>query len=172
MPRLLKKTTYQINEQEASWTGFLAGAGVENARWFLNGTFDSRPREQRSMIQEAWNSCRTIVAANDVELLHHFSEFQNGSSREDCRDLWGLIIVPKDLPESAKYLARIGVGLPIFPKERLHWPAVGFLNLFVRLTDGDMPEIRRFKRCSYCEKSLGINDPWDAWYRALPLIEL
>jgi hypothetical protein len=172
MPRLLKRTTHQVNEQEANWSGFLAESGAENARWFLNGAFDAKPRDRDSMIREAWNTCRTILTVDEAELLQHFHQFQNGSSNEECRDLWGLVVVPRDLSETAKPLERIGAGLSLFPKERLHWPAAGFRNLFVRLTAGDVPEIRRFRRCSYCEKSNTINSPWDAWYKSLPVVQL
>lgn len=170
MQRLLKRTTHQINEQETRWTGFLAETSEENAPWFLRETVDTTKHHGRSIVREAWSKCQTIVTSNGSDFLHYFQEFQNPPSEHECRDLWGLIDIPKDLHDSRKHLEAISNGLPILPNERLHWPAVGFLNLYIRLENEGELEIRRFPRCPFCEHSIGINNSWHTWYSSLPLV--
>ena len=63
-------------------------------------------------------------------------------------------------------------GLDVLERERLRWPGAGLLNLYVRLTVEGRTEIRRFKRCRFCEhglRGIGISEPWNTWYRSLPL---
>lgn len=51
--------------------------------------------------------------------------------------------------------------------------AFGLPFLCVRLTAEGEVEIRRFKRCPFCEhpqRGVQINKPWDAWYRSLVLV--
>ncbi len=170
MQRLLRRTTHQINEQEASWTGFLADANSGSASQVLRGVLNATTHDGRSIVREAWSKCRTIVTTNGSDFLRHFQGFQDPPSERECRDLWSLLVIPSDLTNSKKQLEAISEGLPILPKERLHWPALGFLNLYIHLTDKGELEIRRFKRCLFCESCLVINSPWDEWYEALPLV--
>lgn len=169
MPRLLRRTTHQINEQEANWSGFLVDPNAGNPRWLHNAPVVSTSQTGKGLLREAWSTCRTIVTSNGSEFLRYFEEFQNPPSKHECKDLWGLLVVSEELLKSGKHLLTMDDGLPILPKERLHWPAAGFLNLFIHLTDEGVSEIRRFRRCHFCEQSIDINYPWREWYKSLPL---
>ena len=68
-------------------------------------------------------------------------------------------------------LESIRHGLDVHEKERLRWPGAELLNLYVRLTAEGRTEIRRFKRCCFCEhrlRGIRITEPWNTWYRLLP----
>jgi hypothetical protein len=171
MPRLLRRTTYQVNEQEAHWSGFLSDAKIGSARWPFDAPLDSRSGDSRSIVREAWSACRTILTSKGSEFLRSIEELQYPANKHECRDLWGLIVVPEHLLESEVFLQKIGKGLPLFLKERLHWPAAAFLNLYVEFSAQGVPEVHRFKRCHYCEASIDINQPWASWYDALPMIQ-
>ena len=56
-------------------------------------------------------------------------------------------------------------GLDVPGKGTLRWPAVGFINLYLRLTAEGELEVRRFTRCPLCthpKRGTKIKKPWDA----------
>jgi len=124
-------------------------------------------------VKEAWDDRRTIVTSNGWDFVRYIREFQNPPNNQDCRDLWGLLVIPNAELNREKGLKSIQHGLEVFQSEKLRWPGAGLLNLCVRVTADGQPEIYRFKRCSFCEhpeRGLEINTPWNVWYRSLPVI--
>lgn len=125
------------------------------------------------IVREAWDKRRTIVTSNGRDFLRHIQEFQNPPNNPTCRDLWGLLVVPNAQLLRENALDTIRHGLDIAQNERLRWPGAALLNLYVRLTNEGKVEIRRFKRCPFCEhqeRGVSISKTWETWYRALPLV--
>lgn len=160
----------QINKEEMGWAGFLLDADAEASMPFLHRALLAESREDGAIVGEAWEKGRTIVTSNRRDFLSHIQRFQSRENQQGSRDLWGLLVVPNHQLLREKGLDSIRYGLAVLPNlERLRWPGIGFLNLYVRVTDGQKIEIRRFKRCSCCERDLPVREPWNKWYRGLPL---
>ena len=128
--------------------------------------------DDADIVEEAWWQRRTIVTGNRRHFVTQMRRFQSRENQKECRDLWGLIVV-----NNLRFLREEGIplirtGLQVLPKkELLRWPGAAFLNLYVRLTASNRVEIRRFeKRCSCCERDLPPREPWNSWYRSLPLL--
>lgn len=104
----------------------------------------------------------------------------SGTRRAQVRDNTGMTVgwAPRSASRSEWATGCISgapashcIGLPIvLDGERLRWPAIGFLNLYVNLTNTQMPDIRRFERCTLCEREQPIGAPWNEWYRSLPIV--
>jgi len=162
---------FQVNEEETGWAGFLIDADCEAALPLLDRAVAAEAHDDADMVQEAWDKGRTIVTSNRRDFLLLIQRFQSRENQRDCRDLWGLVVIPNLQLMREEGLHSIRHGLSVIAKEELlRWPGAAFLNLYVRLTAMQKPEIRRFERCSCCERSLPIREPWNTWYRALPLI--
>jgi hypothetical protein len=162
---------FQVNEQEVGWAGFLVDADAQAAMPFLDRTTLAESHDDADIVQEAWDKGRTIVTSNRRHFVRCVLRFQDRENQQACRDLWGLVVIPNVHFLRGKGLSAIRNGLPALPRmERLRWPGAAFLNLYVRLTDDAKPEVRRFERCSCCERNLLIREPWNKWYRGLSLV--
>lgn len=162
---------FQVDEDETGWEGFLVDADAQASLSFLDSAILAEAHDDLDIVEEAWNKRRTIVTSNRRDFLRCVQLFQNRENRRECRDLWGLLVIPNLHLLRAKGWNSIRNGLPVLPKaENLRWRGTAFLNVYVRLTADSKPEIRRFERCSFCERYLPIPEPWNTWYRALPLI--
>lgn len=127
--------------------------------------------DDEDIVQEAWDKRRTIVTSNRRDFLTHIQRFQRRENQKECRDLWGMIVIPNLHLLREDALISIRHGLSVLPKaEFLRWPGAAFLNLYVRVSANQKPEIRQFDRCSFCERDLPIAEPWNTWYRALPVV--
>lgn len=161
----------QVNEEELGWRGFLVDSDAEACLRLLSKAVMAKSRDDADIVEEAWDSHRTIVTCNRRDFLTHIRRFQSRENQKGCRDLWGILVVHNLQLMRERGLPLIRNGLPvILSPEALRWPGVAFLNLYVRLTASRRPEIRRFERCSCCERDLPLRKPWNAWYRALPLV--
>ena len=163
---------FQVNEQEISWNGFLLDPDAVATQSFFDKIVTTTARDDNDIVEEAWNGNRTIVTSNDHDFVRHIREFQNPPNNQRCRDLWGLLVIPNAQLDREKGLESIRHGLEVLEKERLRWPGASLLNLYVRLTAEGRTEIRRFKRCRFCEHTLRgirISEPWNTWYRSLSL---
>lgn len=161
----------QVSEEEVGWRGFLVDADAEACLGLLNDAVVAESHDDADIVEEAWDGSRTIVTCNRRDFLTHIRRFQSRENQKECRDLWGILVVHTLQLMRERGLALIRRGLPVIPNhEALRWPGVAFLNLYVRLTAAQRPEIRRFDRCSCCERGLPILEPWNAWYRALTLV--
>lgn len=170
MQRLLKRTTYQVNEQESSWTGFLVDPELTASLSFRGKELETTHLKESGLVREAWSKCRTIITSSNSRILHYFQGFQNPPSNQECRDLWGIVVVPAELTNLEKHFDALSHGLTIFPQEHLHWPAIGFLNLYIQLSGNGQTKFQRFERCIFCEQSITINPPWRDWYDSLSYV--
>lgn len=167
------KKRFQINEAESDWGGFLVDADALASLPFLKRASKATTHDDPDIVKEAWDNCQTIVTSNRRDFLRYIQAFQNPPIFTDCRDLWGLLVLPNSQLDREKGLRDVRHGLDVLQKERLRWPGAGLLNLYVRLTADGKAEIHRFKRCSFCENpktGFKINDSWNEWYRSLPVI--
>jgi hypothetical protein len=167
------RKSFQVNDFETGWRGFLVDADAMSSLPFLNSATKATAHDDRDIVKEAWDERRTIVTSNGRDFVRYIREFQNPPNNQDCRDLWGLLVIPNSQLDRERGLKSIEYGLGVFQKERLRWPGVGSLNLYVRLTSNGQVEIQRFKRCSFCEhpeRGIDINKPWNIWYHSLPVI--
>ena len=152
--------------QTHSFISLLAQAALD----FFDRGIRAKAHDDPEIVEEAWQSNRTIVTSNRRDFVRHVRQFQRRENNREFRDLWGLVAIPNLHLLRGKGLKDIKHGLlAIASAERLRWPGVGFLNLYVHVTDDQKVGIRRFERCSFCERML-IRDPWAHWYRSLPVI--
>lgn len=163
----------QVNELETEWGGFLVDKNAVTALPFLDRPIETTAHEDQDIVKEAWEKSRTIVTSNRRDFIRYIHEFQNPPNFPRCRDLWGLLVIPDTQLVREKGLESIRHGLNVKQREPLRWPGAGLLNLYVRLTADGGTEIRRFKRCPFCEhpeRGVEINKPWNDWYHSLPLV--
>jgi hypothetical protein len=162
---------FQVNEEEIGWGGFLVDADARASLPFFDRAILAGAHEDPDIVQEAWDSNRTIVTCNQRDFVRYIQSFQSREGQKECRDLWGLVVIPNPSLLRERGLNSIRNGLSPIPKlENLRWPSVAFLNLFVHLTATARANIRRFERCSCCERDLPVEEPWNKWYRGLPVV--
>lgn len=165
--------SFQVHEFETAWGGFLVDADAAASLPSSNRAIMATAHDDPDIVKEAWDTNRTIVTSNGRDFLRYIRDFQNPPNNQECQDLWGLLVIPNAQFDREKGLSSIRHGLRVLPREQLRWPGAGFLNLFVRLTADGKTEVHRFKRCSFCEdpeRGAVINEPWNAWYRSLPVV--
>lgn len=162
---------FQVDDNEIIWRGFLIDKDAEAAAPYFKGASVATAHEDPDIVQEAWDRRRTIVTSNRRDFVRHIQQHQNRENQPRCRDLWGLVVIPNLHLLREKGLSFIRHGLtPVSRVERLGWPGIALLNLYIHLTGDQKLEIRRFGRCSYCERDRPIPEPWNAWYRSLPMV--
>ncbi len=161
----------QVNDEEVSWAGFLVDEDAKGCVDLLDDAILATAHDDPDIVEEAWFHRRTIVTCNRRHFLTHIRRFQSRENQKECRDLWGLLVVNNLRLLREEGLPLIRTGLRVLSKrEPLRWSGAGFLNLYIRLTATNKPEIRRFERCSCCERDLPPREPWNAWYRLLPVV--
>jgi hypothetical protein len=166
------KKSFQVHEKESLWRGFLVDADATAAIPLLNGGTKATAHDDPDIVKEAWKNGQTIVTSNGRDFLRYIQEFQNPPNNEDCRDLFGLLVIPNAQLKREKGLESIRYGLKT-SEELLRWPGAGLLNLYVHLNEDGKVDIRRFKRCPFCEhpeRGVKINEPWNTWYHSLPVV--
>ena len=104
-------------------------ADAEAAMGFLDRATRAESHDDADIVQEAWDKGRTIVTLNRRDFVRYVREFQTRENNRECRDLWGLLVVPNPHLLREKGLKAIKHGLPALPNaERLRWPGAGFLQ--------------------------------------------
>jgi hypothetical protein len=159
----------QIDESELAWRGFLIDEDAKAASQFFPRVTPATAHDDPSIVHEAWNRRRTIVTCNRQHFLRHIRQYQRRDNGKDCRDLWGLVVIPNLHLLREKRLSPIRHGLIASNIGLLHWPGVAFLNLYVHV-NAERLDVGRFERCRFCEKDSPILEPWNRWYRSLPLV--
>src|SRR5262249_41883665 len=153
--------------------GFLVDAdAVSCIAWFDRAIIATKHADE-DIVKEAWDQQRTIVTSNGRDFLRYIRGFQNPPNKPQCHDLWGLVVVPNAQFERQKGLRSIQHGLNVLRTGTLRWPGAAFLNLYIRVTADGEREVYRFKRCPFCEhpeRGVHIAEPWNTWYRGLPLV--
>jgi hypothetical protein len=164
------RKSFQINEQEINWRGFLVDVDAIAALPLLSRAIAATAHADRDIVREAWDEDRTIVTSNGRDFVRYIQEFQNPPNNEVCQDLWGLVVLPNLQLERERVLPSIRNGLDV-QQIGLRWPAAGLMNLYVRLGADGQTDIRRFQRCPLCahqDRGIEISEPWNAWYQSLP----
>jgi hypothetical protein len=167
------KQSFQVNEAEADWGGFLIDEDTRAALSFFKRAVRATARDDRGIVAEAWDQSRTIVTSNRRHFLCDIQDYQRRANKKACRDLWALVVVPNLQLDREKGLSSIQRGLDVPPIGTLRWRAVGFLNLYVRLTTEGNVEIHRFERCPFCshpKRGIKIKHPWNDWYNSLGIV--
>jgi hypothetical protein len=145
------KKRFQTNERELDWRGFLVDADAVASLPFFARAIEATAHDDPDIVREAWDHRRSIVTSNGRDFNRYIQKFQNPPNNSNCRDLWGLLVIPNAQLSREKGLQSIRHGLDVPQHGLLRWPAAGFMNLHVRLTADGKTEIRRFKRCPFCE---------------------
>jgi hypothetical protein len=156
----------QIDRGETRWGGFLVVDEDAVGLTELVGGQRAGAAYDLGIIEEAWRARRTIVSSHGDDLVRAIGEFQRREDGRACCDLRGLLIIPSDalvrdralLPQ----LIRDGVDTPA---GRFRWPAIGYLNLCLTVDSAGAVTVRRFARCSHCNRDAPIRS---AWYNDLP----
>jgi hypothetical protein len=167
------KKSFQVNEVENDWGGFLIDADAVAALPFFDRAVKAEAHNDPDIVKEAWEERRTIVTSNARDFIRYIQEFQNPPNNPSCRDLWGLLILPNAQLARHKGIEAIRYGLDVPKRELLRWPGAAMLNLYVRLNASGQAEIHRFKRCPFCEhpeRGIRIAEPWNTWYRSLRVV--
>jgi hypothetical protein len=159
---------FQTNAQERTWEGFILAPDITESLPLAPSSMKAGAAQWQDVVAKAWTTNRTIVTSDGPGFAHAIRHFQNPPNPWECRDLWGLLVLPGSHEERVAALDSIIDGLTVFPRERLLWPGAGLLNLYVGLTRDGNAEVRHFERCLYCERTVSISEPWDCWYRTLP----
>lgn len=163
--------SFQVDQDEVKWAGFLIDADSEACLPLLDHAILAQSHNDPDIVEEAWNAARTIVTSNRRDFVTHIRRFQSRENNKECRDLWGVLVLHNLQLVRERKLPSIRKGLRVLPnQEALRWPAVGFFNLHIRLAADRDPDIRRFERCSYCEREITPREPWNSWFRSLPLV--
>ena len=90
------KIVCQVNKTETRWAAFLVDADAESALHYLPKATRAKKHDDRDIVEEAWEEGRTIVTSNADDFLRYISIFHNPPNNNDCRDLWGLLVIPND----------------------------------------------------------------------------
>jgi hypothetical protein len=156
----------QVDADESRWGGFLIDKDAESVIPLIGGR-RTRHQHDAETVEEAWRGSHTIVTSNGDDFIREIITFQRRENNRDCRDVWGLLIVPNKAFVRERVLPplmRDGLDTPMGP---LLWPAIGLLNFCLTIrSDGSLTR-RRFARCSFCER----DTPFEyEWYREIPVI--
>jgi hypothetical protein len=155
----------QIDSDEQYWGGFLVDADAQTAAPLLRGRL-ARAHDDPDIVEEAWRGCHTIVTSNGADFIRYIGAFQRRENGRDCRDLWGLLIIPNKALVRDRVLPRLYRDGIDMPTGRLMWPAIGYLNLCITVESDGKLQTRRFGRCSHCQR----RSPVDLdWYQNLPI---
>ena len=161
----LSEAMPQIDEEEDRWRGFLLDKDCESARDLIPGEITSK-NDDDDTIEEAWDSLKTIVTSNSDHFIEKIDRFQKRESGRECRDLWGLLTIPSEALVRERVLPEVKKGV-VLGGALLRWPAIGYLNLVVSVHASGKVTVRRFARCSFCERERKAE--WD-WYTRLPTV--
>lgn len=86
---------FQVDANEAGWGGYLVDNDAEGALSLLGRRAAlAAASDDRAIVEEAWNGKRTIVTSNGRDFVRYIQEFQRRQNNRDCRDLWGLLVIP------------------------------------------------------------------------------
>lgn len=104
------------------------------------------------IVRKAWDLCLTIVTANGDDFVKEITRFQNQTTRVNCHEMFALVVLPNGYESQRRLLQRTGEKLRL-GTEKLTWGDVALKNWYVRLKKRANPEVKRFKRCFYCQKN-------------------
>lgn len=111
----------------------------------------SEDAKDAEIVERAWARELIIVTGNGDDFVREINAFQSGTKRKDCHELYGLVVLPNGYEHQKRLLQGLEGKLRL-GSERLTWFDVAQKNCFVRVKKGGKPEVKRFKRCFYCQK--------------------
>ena len=103
------------------------------------------------IIREAWERGLTVVTCNGDDFVREINAFQSRTTRTNCHELSGLVVLPNGYEHQKRLLQDLQDNLRL-GSEILTWADVAQKNCLVRVKKNGKPEVRRFKRCFYCQK--------------------
>ena len=103
------------------------------------------------IVREAWERGLTIVTGNGDDFVREINAFQARTTRGECHEVYGLVVLPNGYEHQKRLLQGLEDKLRL-GSERLTWMDIAQKNCFVKVKKNEKPEVRRFKRCFYCQK--------------------
>jgi hypothetical protein len=111
----------------------------------------SEKARDSEIVREAWKRELTIVTGNGDDFAREINAFQSRTTRADCHELYGLVVLPNGYEQQRRLLQGIEDKLRL-GSEKLTWADIAQKNCLVRVKKNGKPDVRRFKRCFYCQK--------------------
>jgi hypothetical protein len=96
-----------------------------------------------------------IVTANGSDFEKEIKQFLQKSQRNDCYDLFGLVVIPNTAAIQARVLPGLGNKLRMKGRQ-ISWDDVWQENYLVRVHSDGLVEVRELGRCFYCKKLKGV----------------
>ena len=110
-------------------------------------------------VHESWEGLRTVVTVNEADFIRYFLEHQNRDSGVTCQDCWGFLAIPESCIVREQLLANVKNGVPV-NGEIIPWPFAAYANLCISLHADGSINVRRFRRCTHCERDTPIEALW------------
>lgn len=111
----------------------------------------SEEARDSEIVKKAWERGLTIVTGNGDDFVREIIAFQSRTERNDCHELFGLVVLPNGYEHQKRLLHDLESKLRL-GTETLKWTDVAQKNCLVKVKKSGLPEVRRFKRCFYCQK--------------------
>ena len=92
-----------------------------------------------------------IVTANGEDFEKEIKRFLQKSQRNDCYDLFGLVVIPNPAAIQERVLLGLAARLR-FKGKAISWDDVWRENYLVRVHSDSRVDVRELGRCFYCKK--------------------
>ena len=92
-----------------------------------------------------------IVTANGEDYEKEIKRFLQKSQRNDCYDLFGLVVIPNPAAIQERVLPGLAAKLR-FKGKAISWDDVWRENYLVRVHSDSRVDVRELGRCFYCKK--------------------
>jgi hypothetical protein len=103
------------------------------------------------IVAEARELQAIIVTANGDDYEKEIRRFLQKSQRNDCYDLFGLLVIPNPSAIQERVLPNLAAKLR-FKGKAISWDDVWRENYLVRVHSDGIVEVRELGRCFYCKK--------------------
>jgi hypothetical protein len=163
--RIEGHVVHQVHQDEVYWGGFLIDEDADAVQKILGGK-RAKAHDDPDIVEEASKGNCTPVTSNGDDFIRHILGRQRRENGRECRDAWGLLIVPNAGFTRGRVLPEIKGGI-VVGNMLLRWPAIGFLNLCVHVHASGRVDVRRFARCSFCQREYPYTLPWYAALREI-----
>lgn len=112
-----------------------------------------------AIVEKAWDRQLIIVTANGDDFVREFHRFLSKTQKKDCRDLFGLLILPSGFEIQKRVLSRVKERMR-FGGKPVIWADIWYKNYCVRVLKDSKVEITRFPQCLYCRKLQQTSNKW------------
>ena len=103
------------------------------------------------VVAAAWDMECIIVTANGQDFEKEIKQFLQKTQREDCHDLFGLVVIPNAAAIQNRVLPGLA-GKLRFNGKSITWDDVWRKNYLVRVHSSGNVDVRELGRCFYCKK--------------------